>query len=182
MKKSWVAVILGLVMGCASSNDQSQAPTPTGSLRVPLSATSYVGKQYVLCQGTFGILNFATGQTVTLDASQHTTEPFLTQTLPSGDYQVSLADWQLCEATTEGLVPVDAQLWSGDTQWVYVNPLQASYAYFSFMVAGETLAFDGELVIQINVWQGYGTAGGSATGGYGSTGGAMMETGGAAGY
>lgn len=179
--RSCLAVVLGLVMGCGNSHEQSQAGT--GSLRVPLSSTSYVGKQYVLCQGTFDILNFGTGQTWAIDASEHTAEAYVTQTLPSGDYQVSLTNWQLCEATADGLEPVDAQLWSGDTQWVYINPLQASYAYFSFMVAGETLAFDGQLMIQISVWEGYGAGGSFPYGGYGSiTGGAWATTGGTDSY
>jgi hypothetical protein len=115
---------------------------------------------------------------LTIDASQHTTEPFVTQTLPSGGYEVMLSDWQLCEATVDGLVPVEAQLWSSNYQYVNISPLQASYVYFSFMVQGQQLAFDGQLVIQIDVWEGnYGTGGY-----YPFDGGVMPSTGGTSAY
>jgi hypothetical protein len=173
-----MALALGLLVGCSSSGD-TKAPEGVGTLRVPLAATSYVGKSYVLCQGIFSIDGYSSGQNFTIDASQHTTEAFVTQSLPSGDYQVSLTSWQLCEATVDGLTPVDAQLMSSSYQYVYISPLQASYVYFSFMVQGQQLAFDGQLVIQIDVWQGS-TTGGTypGFGGMYPTTGGSMNTGG----
>ena len=173
--RTLVALTLGLVVGCSSdSSDERRSPEgTTGTLRVPLAASSFSNKTYVLCEGLFNIYGYDSAQSWVIDASQHTTEPFVTQTLPSGGYEVMLSDWQLCEATADGLVPVEAQLWSSSYQYVNISPLQASYAYFSFMVQGQQLAFDGQLVIQIDVWEG------SAGGYYPTTGGSMpVSTGG----
>jgi hypothetical protein len=174
--RTLLALGLGLVVGCGSDNNNGGGSEgATGTLRVPLAATSYSAKSYVLCQGIFSIYGYNSGQTWTIDASEHQTEAFVTQALPSGGYEVMLSGWQLCQATAEGLVPVDAQLWSSDYQYVNISPLQASYVYFSFMVQGEQLAFDGQLVIQIDVWEGnYGYGGyPGADGGYGAAGGTI---------
>jgi hypothetical protein len=166
--RTLVALALGLAMGCSADNNDGKNPEGrSGTLRVPLAATSYSSKTYVLCQGIFDIYGYTNGQSWTIDASQHQTEAFVTQALPPGGYQVMLSSWQLCEATVDGLVPVEAQLWSSDYQYVDITPLQASYVYFSFMVAGQQLAFDGQLVIQINVYENiYGTGGYYNLGGY----------------
>ncbi len=173
-----VALALGMAMGCGSEGGKNQE-NGSGTLRMPLAATSYSATTYVLCQGIFNIYGYTNGQTWTIDASEHQTEAFVTQSLPAGGYEVTLSGWQICKATGDGLVPVEAQLWSSEYQYVEVNPLQASYVYFTFMVNGEQLAFDGQMVIQINVYEnnygtgGYYNFGGYANfdGGYGATGG-----------
>lgn len=168
LQRTLVVLILGALSGCGSSDQANGAGI--GSLRVPLAATAYEGVHYVLCQGKFTITGYSSGTpTIVLDASAHKTEAYLSQDLPSGDYEVALTGWELCKATGDGLTPVAARLISNPEQGVTISPLQASYAYYQFEVAGEKLAFDGQLMIQISVRQA--TGGATGTGGFRATGG-----------
>lgn len=158
---SWVHVLLGVSLvswGCSS--DSRRESSGFGTVKVPLTTTSYMDRVFALCDGTFKITNTGTEQAWSIDVAEHAAELSISLALPTGSYQMGLFNWSLCEATNEGLVPVDATLQTQVTSF-YISSMQTTYVEYSFMVAGVTVTFGGQIEIRINVYEGSGAAAGA---------------------
>lgn len=105
--------------------------------------------------------------------------------LEAGDYFIRLlSGWYLEKDEADGTAtPVEAQLLSGETQWVWISPHSTSWVSYQFGLGDHALWFNGNLNVQINVYEdpseyyGGGVGGSTGVGGYPGVGGATWVLG-----
>lgn len=100
----------------------------------------------------------------------------ITVDLEQGQYLARLLPGWTMEKTVDGTTePVEAQLLNGNTQWFWVSPHATSWLSYQFGIGNRALWFNGDVNINIQVFESpdqyYGGVGG-ATGVYPGTGGA----------
>lgn len=208
--------LAALATGCSGS-DGSESDA-LGTLNLPLSTFAASGTQYRLrdaafeigpeywscVPGTGGTGGFGaaagTGsggpcpETITVSSEDDPDATSIEVSLERGYYIVRLLPgWRMEKVEDGTATDVETQLLSSDTQWVYVQERASTWVEFQFGIGGRELWFNGDLNINIRVFEdpsevGYGTGGyggvgvgGSAgTGGFGA-GGTWAGTGGTGG-
>ena len=150
-----------LAIACGGVTGGS-AGAGTGTLSLALSSTGQSGETYVLCEGLFEIHNEA-DFLQTIDARDHLDEREITVDLWSGNYEISLSDWEICRQTGRRLVPIEARLLSSPYQPFTIRNAQQTSVRFDFAV-GDAIE-SGQLELSIGVVEepsGTGGTGGSA--------------------
>ena len=194
-----LGVVGMLALGC-SQGPQPEGET-TGTLNLPLSTVGSSGTEYRLrdavfvispdywsCypMGTGGSMSTAgttsggsTGTVcpppITVSSETDPTATSISVTLERGSYTVDLLPGWRMEKIEGGMTSdVEAQLLSPATQWTWVTERSTTWVEYQFGIGGRELWFNGDLNINIRVFEDpseiYGGFGGSGFGG-GSMGG-----------
>lgn len=191
-----------LAMGCSQGANSDRETT--GSLNLPLSTVGSSGSEYRLRDAVFvispdywscypggsgGAMSTA-GTTsggsggipcppvVTVSSETDPTASAISVTLERGSYVVELLPGWRMEKIEGGITSdVEAQLLSPSSQWTYVSERSTTWLEYQFGIGDRELWFNGDLNINIRVFEdpseiGYGGFGGTGTGGSFSIGGA----------
>lgn len=188
-----VLLATGVVAGCSSGGEERGV----GTLSLPLVSNAASGTSYRLRDASFEIhrgyyyyedyYNAAAGAggapdngTIVVSSEDDPNASAISVSLDRGSYYVRLLPgWHLEKNESGTFTPVEATLLSSDTQWVYVNPHQSTTAEYQFGIGGRSIWFNGDLNIQIQVYEDpselYGVAGApdgvaGAPGGFGGQG------------
>ncbi len=157
--------VAGLTAGC-SGNDRG--PEEHGTLSLPLSTQGPSGTTYRLRDATFLIRSEyyyygdvggegggGTGPNVITVSSE--TEPdasAISVSLERGYYYVQLQPGWRIEKVEDGVATdVEATLLSSDTQWTYVAAHSTRWLEYQFGLGGRSLWFNGNLNLQIQVYE-----------------------------
>lgn len=192
MNRRWFALSSVLALGvvcspgvtaCASAHGGA-TEDEFGTIGVPLSAHASSGTRYRLRNATFVIENdayyygsageggSANGDSIVVSSEDDPDSDSINLSVERGYYRITLRPG--CnmeqEAPDGSFNEVEAQLLSNVTQWVYVSPQSTAWARFSFGIGDREVWFNGNLNIDINVYEdpddyyggsgGYGTVGG----------------------
>lgn len=174
------------VTACAS--DHGGKDDELGTIGVPLGAYSNSGTRYRLRHATFVIRNGdydygyggegggGNGDAITVSSEEDPAAESINLSVERGYYRITLqSGWYMEQEAQDGsFSEVEAQLLSNSTQWVYVSPNSTSWARFSFGIGDREVWFNGNLNIDVTVYEDpddyYGGYGGHASGGFGSAG------------
>jgi hypothetical protein len=189
---------LALLSGCSSGAQPPQTETEkVGTLNVPLTTFGASGSEYRLRDAVFQITpeswscspgTAGSGPSAGSSGSPCAPSTFVSSeddpdatsiqvTLERGYYTIQLLPgWHM--EKREGITgtPVEAQLLTPDTQWLYVQERASTWLEYQFGIGGRELWFNGDVNINIRVYEdpselgGYGGYGGSSMGGFGTGG------------
>jgi hypothetical protein len=176
----------------ACSSDGAAAPEEHGSLNLPLKTQGLSGTTYRLRDATFEITSQyyysasggegGAGSTLTTVSSEsNPNAEAISVDLERGYYYVRLLPGWRMEKLVDGVAEdVEATLLSSETQWAYVAAHSSSWVEYQFGIGNRALWFNGELNVQIGVYEkpsdlyggaGAGGGGTNSFGGDSSTGG-----------
>ncbi len=188
------AVVLAWMIGCSGSSPNDEGQPEPAKLGLPLQTQAASGASYTLRQADFQIwgYRYACGDQCEYEYSNVvSSEDYLDESsivldLIAGDYEIYLRDgWRLERTNEDGEVEVvDAVLLSSNTQWVYLSPHSTSWVSFQFGVGDIEVWLNGQLNIDIDVYEDPdeyyypGVGGGWVTGGAGGIGGSPIHAGG----
>lgn len=196
MKRRTIGMGLLALLGFAATNlatacsNEGGAREESGTLSVPLSTQGPSGATYRLRDATFQIINQyyyyeaeggagEGGPSVTTVSSETNPDASaISVSLERGYYYVRLLPGWRMEKVEDGVATdVEATLLSGETQWAYVGAHSTSWVEYQFGLGERSLWFNGNLNLQIQVYEkpsdvyggagGVGGAGGEATSGAG---------------
>jgi hypothetical protein len=196
--------VLGLAAGGALTGC-SGGPTgesqEMGTLSMPLTTHGPSGTEYRLRNAVFQIQSeydyydddgaagaAPGGSSYTLSSEDDPTASSLNISVERGYYYVRLQPgWHMEKVVGGVATEVEAQLLSGSTQWVWVSANSTSWVEYQFGIGGRELWFNGNLNINLQVYEnpdeyfGGSYGGDSGTGGSGGSGGWAGEPQGAGG-
>ena len=184
-----VAAVTGCSGGAGGSGEEK------GTLSVPLSTHGPSGTEYRLRDAVFEIRNEYdyeldsassggdSGNSYTVSSEDDPTANSLNISVERGYYYVRLLPgWHMEKIENGAATYVEANLLSPATQWVYVSPRSTSWLEYQFGIGDRALWFNGNLNIDIQVYEdprqyyggdaGAGFGGDSGVGGSTSAGGA----------
>lgn len=165
----------GIMAGCSSEPIEKGE---LGTLSVPLSTHGPSGAEYRLRDATFQISsNYyyydesgeggagAYGTTYTVSSEDDPSASSINVSVERGQYNVRLLPgWRMEKIENGEATDVEATLLSGATQWVYVSPHSSSWVSYQFGIGERSLWFNGDLNIDVQVFedpeQYYGGSGG----------------------
>jgi hypothetical protein len=194
-----VAVSAGMTACADNGTRTGEGSAQTGTLALPLTSTSPAGIQYRLRNANFvieqppyycngqGAAGFGGGgcqPPITLSSETDPDAASLTVDLQESGYEVYLQPGWSMERIDAGVAtPVEAQLLSDSTQWIYVTRHSTTWINFQFGIGDHAIWFDGKLNIQISVYDNPDQYYGTSSGGYAgspviTTGGAFSTAGG----
>ncbi|MDF3068462.1 MAG: hypothetical protein K0R38_4063 [Polyangiaceae bacterium] len=180
--------VTGLLAGCGSGGGSAEEH---GTLRVPLSTQGPSGTSYRLRDATFEIRNQyyyysnaggeggvgSTPQVVTVSSESDPNASSISVSRERGYYYVRLLPgWRMEKVEGGVATDVEATLLSNENQGVYVNAHSTSWIEYQFGIGDRALWFNGDLNLQIQVYEDpsdlYGYSGEHGGGGFsGSPGG-----------
>jgi len=186
MALAGVLLAAGLAGGCSDAPSENGV----GTLSLPLVNNGASGTTYRLRDATFeitsnGYYSYGAGgapdaTSVLVSSEDNPNASAISVSLERGSYNVTLRPgWRLEKQVGAGYEPVDATLLSAAAQWVYVCPHASTTAEYQFGIGGRAIWFNGDLNIQIHVYENpseyYGGAGATGVAGAGpdSAGGAF---------
>jgi hypothetical protein len=176
-------------MTACSSGGANPSSEETGILSVPLSTHGPSGAEYRLRDAVFEIRSeydyyddYAigglgpSGNTYTLSSEDDPSASSLSISVERGYYYVRLLPgWHMEKVESGGATVVEANLLSPATQWLYVNARSTSWIEYQFGIGDRALWFNGNLNINVQVYedpsQYYGDEGGAGDSGVGGSGG-----------
>ena len=188
MRRRWcLGMMLGLTVvaggamaGCSSEPIEKGE---LGTLSLPLSTHGPSGIEYRLRDATFQISsNYyyydeygaggygSVGNTYTVSSEDDPSASSINVSVERGRYNVRLLPgWRMEKLEDGEATEVEATLLSDPTQWVYVNPHSSSWVSYQFGIGERSLWFNGDLPIDVQVYedpsQYYGGYGGADGGG-----------------
>lgn len=157
--------ITGLTMGCDYDRGSERLQEgELGSLGLPLSTHGSSGAEYRLRNAELEISGYPYDcywdgtceyYDEIFDSEDYLDESSIILSLTEGDYTIYLhPGWQLERLNEEGEGEiVDAVLLSDSTQWVWVSRHATSWATFQFGVGDEDIWLNGQLNIDIEVYE-----------------------------
>jgi hypothetical protein len=181
-------------VGCGSSADEpGDGAKEFGELRLPLATQGSSGTEYRLRDATFEITPYyyywdyeygaagsggTTSAPIVISSEDDPSAASISVELEQGEYIVRLLPgWRMEKVAEEGAETVEATLLSSESTWVWVSPHSTSWAEYQFGIGSKEIWLNGELNIEIDVYEdpdeyygGYAGYGGSAGSG-GSAGG-----------
>jgi len=198
--KGWFQIgclSLGLLMGCAGSENNAVETKETGTAALPLVTHGPSGAKYRLRNANFQIVPYqyyygygtsvgvggampttgGTGAvgttpnpTIVASSEDNPDSDSIDVTLESGQYYIQLlSGWWLEKDENGQSTPVEAQLLSGGTQWIWVSPHSTSWVQYQLGIGDRALWFNGNINVQLNVYedpsQYYGGGGSTSYGG-----------------
>lgn len=180
--------------GCAGSTSTETDEVGVGTVALPLTSYGASGTKYQLRHANFDITpdsyyygygygsggastGGAPGQVpapITVSSESNPEAASIDVDLEQGSYMIRLQPgWSLERVENGNATSVNAQLLSGESQWVYVSPHSTSWVGYKFGIGDRSVWFNGKLNVEVQVYENpnqyYGSTGG--TGGY-SAGGA----------
>jgi hypothetical protein len=196
MNRRWFALsgVLGLGVVCsqlvtACASDRGAAKEDEfGTLSLPLGAYASSGTRYRLRNATFVIRDpYDSGsyggqgggsgsESIVVSSEDDLGADSIRLNVEQGSYRVTLqSGWHMEKREADGsYTRVEAQLLSSSSPWVYVYPRSTSWAEFSFGIGDREVWFNGNLNIDINVYEDpddyYGGSGGYGWGSGGAPG------------
>jgi hypothetical protein len=91
---------------------------------------------------------------ITVSSETDPTAESIEVEVEQGYYSVSLATGWSMERVENGVAtPVEAQLLSGDSQWIYVSRHSTSWVRYQFGIGDHALWFNGALNIDMTVYE-----------------------------
>ena len=174
MKRRWFALsgVLGLgvvcsqaLTACASDAGFANKTDEFGTLSLPLGAYSSTGTRYRLRDATFTIHDPYSGyggeagrsgqDAIVVSSEDDPDADSINLSVEQGGYRVRLQPgWRLEKRGEDGsYADVEAQLLSSSDPWVYVSPRSTSWVAFSFGIGDREVWFNGNLNIDINVYE-----------------------------
>jgi hypothetical protein len=153
----------GLTAGCSGNDHNTEEQ---GTLRVPLSTQGPSGTTYRLRDATFEIrpeyyyysnAGGEGGSASEVNTVSSETDPeasAISVSLERGYYYVQLRPGWRMEKVEDGVATdVEATLLSSSTQWVYVASHSTSWLEYQFGIGDRALWFNGNLNLQIQVYE-----------------------------
>lgn len=164
----------GMIAGC--SGESGSPAAKMGTLSLPLSTQGASGTEYRLRNAVFQIRSeydyygessaagAGSGNTYTVSSEDDPSASSLSVAVESGYYYVRLLPGWHMEKVEDGTATnIEATLLSGSTQWVYVSPHSTRWVEYQFGIGDRALWFNGNLNINLHVYEDpdelYGTAG-----------------------
>ena len=155
---------LGLLVSGLSACGSDGANKPEmGTLKVPLSTQGPSGTTYRLRDAVFEINNQYYGYageggeapaTITVSSEDDPDAAAISVSVERGYSYVRLRPgWRLEKVEGGSASDVQATLLSNDTQWVYVSPHSTSWVTYQFGLGERSIWFNGELNIQVEVYE-----------------------------
>lgn len=188
----FAVVAASALLGCAGNRDGQSKSESVGTLNLPLATQGASGVTYRLRDasfsisgdpwggvgGGFGTAGSGPGSPIYVSSETDPDAPQISVELEEGSYFVQLLPgWRL--EKVEGGLPTDveATLLNGDSQWVWVSRLSSSWVEYQFGIGGREIWLNGDLNINIRVFEdpselGYGGSGIAGSSPVGGTGGA----------
>lgn len=170
MKRRWIAIgsflalcVVGTqgVTACASGGGGTHEEH--GTIALPLGAYASSGTRYRLRNATFLIETaYYYGEggssnqpaTIVVSSEDDPDADSINLSVEQGYYRVRLQPgWHMEKQADGSFSEVEAQLLSGNEQWVYVSPRSTSWARYNFGIGGREVWFNGNLNIDINVYE-----------------------------
>jgi len=156
-----------------------------GTLNLPLATHGPSGQRYRLRDATFEIRDpygWSSGgeggasspNVVVVSSEDDPDADTLSVSLEQGYYVVELRPgWRMEKVDGDVATDVEATLLSGDSQWIYVSPHSTNWAQYQFGIGGREIWLNGDLNINIQVYENpdeyYGGGFGGANGGFGGS-------------
>jgi hypothetical protein len=161
-----LTVAAGSVMAGCSSEPLGQGEL--GTLSVPLSTHGPSGAEYRLRDATFEISNdyyydqyygeggagSIGGTSYTVSSEDDPSASSIDVSVERGQYNVRLLPgWRMEKIENGEATDVEATLLSNATQWVYVSPHSSSWVSYQFGIGERSLWFNGDLTIDVQVFE-----------------------------
>jgi hypothetical protein len=157
----------GAMTTACSSGGASPSSEETGVLSVPLSTHGPSGAEYRLRDAVFEIRSEydyyddytvgglgPSGSTYTLSSEDDPTASSLSLSVERGYYYVRLLPgWHMEKIESGVTTAVEATLLSPATQWLYVNARSTSWIEYQFGIGDRALWFNGNLNIDVQVYE-----------------------------
>lgn len=160
-----------LVAGCnsgsgAGSEGAEADAGATGTIGLPLHAASNSGTEYRLRDASFGLWGYAADcyyewdddcevYEETISSEDYLEDEAITVDLLEGYYEVYLQNgWRLEKTNEDGTTEeVEAVLLNSDYQTISISRHSTSWATYQFGIGDETLWLNGELTIDMQVYE-----------------------------
>jgi hypothetical protein len=189
-RSSVVMGLLALTATACSNEGSDKSEAGRGTLTLPLVTNGPSGAQYRLRDAAFAIQEYSweyergaggesgTSPTSIVVSSEDDPDAgSINVDLEEGYYYLSLEPgWRLEKVGEEGAETVEATLLSDQTQWLWISRRETSWATFEFGLGERSIWMNGQLNIDLQVYEdpdelngGYG--GSPGNGGYGGYGG-----------
>lgn len=174
MKRRWFSlcgllafgvIVSQSVTACASDHGGA-AENEYGTIALPLGAYASSGTRYRLRNATFVIQDpYANGyggegggsspDSIVVSSEDDPDADSINLNVEQGYYRIRLqSGWHMEKQEDDGsFSDVEAQLLSSTSQWVYVSPRSTSWAQFDFGIGDREVWFNGQLNIDINVYE-----------------------------
>jgi hypothetical protein len=174
MNRRWFAFsgLLGLgvvfsqgVTACSSAPSK-QHEEAFGTMALPLGAYAESGTRYRLRNATFEIVNYWGGGEgggggadsvvpIVVSSEDDPSADSISLSLEGGRYRVHLQPgWHMEKQSNDGSISeVEAHLISSSGQSIYVTRFSTSWVEFHFGIGGRDVWFNGELNINISVYE-----------------------------
>ncbi len=170
---SILLAVSAALTACADSGASNEDEVEKGTLALPLTSTSPAGIQYRLRNASFEIQQpyyycddyGVAGQSGVAGAGGGCAEPVylnsesdpnatsLSVELEQGSYEVYLQPGWSMERIENGVAtPVEAQLLSSQSQWVYVSRHSTYWVNYQFGIGDHAIWFNGKLNIEVQVY------------------------------
>ena len=176
-----------LAVGCDGHGSGGSTEAEPAKLGLPLKTYSSSGAEYRLRNADFQVWGYAQNcwsdpdceaYDNNISSEDYLEEDSIVLDLIAGDYEIFLQQgWQL-EKTEDGVTEiVEATLLNDPYQWLWVSPHSTTWVSYQFGVGGTEIWLNGQVTINIDVYEdpdeyyGWGTGGSTATGGSWGTGG-----------
>jgi hypothetical protein len=190
MNRRWFALGSLLALGAigsqgvtaCTSNHGGATDDELGTIGLPLGAYASSGTRYRLRNATFVIQNSdnygyggegGTPDVIVVSSEDDPDADSINLSVERGSYSITLqSGWHMEQEAEDGSFnEVEALLLSNSTQWVYVSPRSTAWTRFNFGIGDREVWFNGNLNIDITVYEDpddyYG-----GSGGFGATAGA----------
>jgi len=155
-----------LTTGCSTGGSPSgdeQASPEIGNLGLPLSSTSASGVEYRLRNADFDVWGYqydcwdyddCEDYDESFSSEDYLEEPSIMLDLLEGDYEIHLGgEWYLERIVDGEAEAVEAVLLNDPWQWAWVSPHSTSWVTFQFGIGDEELWLNGQLNVQIEVYE-----------------------------
>jgi len=161
------AVVLASGLATACGSDGASEASETGVLNLPLVTHAPSGAEYRLRHATFeingaGYYGGSGGEGGVGDnphnrvvhSDDYLDDAAISLSLERGYYYVTLLPgWQLEKVEKGVATPVAATLLSNQSQWTYVNQRSSTWVTFQFGLGERSIWFNGELTINVEVYE-----------------------------
>lgn len=179
----FAVLALGLGNACSSNRGGHSGDSEFGELKVSLTAEGASGTEYRLRGAVFEIeaqndynSNSVAGQpdqpVTTLRSEDDPAARSLSVSLEQGLYHVRLQPgWRLERLDGQGATYPEATLLSPASQWIYVSRNSSSFVAYQFGLGERSIWFNGELNVNVEIYESPGVGGASGSTGLGDAGG-----------
>ena len=136
------------------------------------TSTTAAAGTHVIGTGGFGASSSTAPSAIVVSSDSDPEAPSIDVELEEGSYQIYLRPGWYLDRIEDGVSnTIEAQLLSGEWQWAYVSPRLTNWVTYQFGVGPRSIWFNGELNIDMQVFEDPDDYYGPSYGGFGGMGG-----------